>query len=309
MTGRRRWGSRAGSVAVSAALFAALTACGGGGSASSTVCDLRAQASDALRGSGPYAGREGALASDMRKASLPKSANADDVADLRRAQSDAATAIEGVAKVPDGDDDARDHAAGEVERALAEIAENGACVDAATRAAAPGGAGTIASSQAGCPSPARPVAVGTPTPWEVIGRTGPEGPHRDKDVSESKLTITNPNDVPVRTKVIVLLGSPAFSTAGALVEYGVPHEARLRSDGGLDYAVDAAVTVAPGASVEVAARMLTRPSLTVKALYGFADILAPRMDTPCNVPVAGADPITLLGSTASGGCTDPAAGC
>jgi len=186
-----------------------------------------------------------------------------------------------------------------------------ACGDdgATTTAGGAGQASGTSDKKAGCPSPTRPVAIGTPSAWEVIGRTGPDGPHRDKDVSESRVTVTNPNDVPVRAKVIVLLGSPALGSAGALVEYGVPHEALRRADGGLDYAVTAVATVPPGDSVEMAARMLTIPAPTVRALYGFADIVAPRTDTPCNIPVAGADPITLLGSNASGGCTDPAAGC
>jgi len=165
------------------------------------------------------------------------------------------------------------------------------------------------STPQGCPSPPQAVSIGTPGPWLVIGRTGPEGPYRDKEVSESKVTVTNPNGVPVRAKVIVLLGSPALSRSGTLVEYGVPSVSGLRSDGGLDYSVTAAVTVPAEASVEVAARMLTIPSPSVKALYGVADILAPSTDRPCNISVAGADPIKLLGGNEAAGCTDPAAGC
>lgn len=128
------------------------------------------------------------------------------------------------------------------------------------------------------------------------------------DVSESRMTVTNPNTVPVRAKVIALIATPGLA-AGSLFEYGVPSTRGLRSDGGLDYSVEAGMTVPPGASVEMAARMLTRTPTTVRALYGFADILAPNTDKPCNIPVAGAEPIKLLGGKTAGGCTDPAVGC
>lgn len=169
------------------------------------------------------------------------------------------------------------------------------------------GAGSVTG--AGCPSPTKAVAIGAPGAWQVIGRTGPEGAYRDKDVSESKLTVTNPNSVPLRVKVIVLLGSPALSGSGALVEYGQPSAGALRADGGRDYSVSPMPTVPARGSVEMAARKLTVPSPTVKAVYAFAQVLAPRTDSPCDIPVSGADPVTLIGDWSVQGCTDPAAGC
>jgi len=130
--------------------------------------------------------------------------------------------------------------------------------------------------------------------------------NRDHDVSESTLTVTNENSVAVYAKAIVLLGSAGANNRSVLVEYGVPNQAVLHWDGGLDYGVTTPVKVPPRASVDVAARVLTNPSSTVRALYGGANIRL--LDgTMCTFPVPGAEPIMLLGGPAAKGCTDPLA--
>lgn len=178
------------------------------------------------------------------------------------------------------------------------------------RAAGRGGPVTTSASSdaapARCPKEARPVSLGPASPFRVIGRTGPIGITRDRDVSESTLTITNENALAVYAKAIVLLGFGGADNRSVLVEYGVPNQAVLHWDGGLDYGVTTPVEVPPGASVDVAARVLTNPSSTVKALYGGANIRL--LDgTMCSFPVPGAEPITLLGGPAAKGCTDPLA--
>lgn len=177
--------------------------------------------------------------------------------------------------------------------------------------------GTPAPTSAQCPSPAKAVSFSQPSPWRTIGRTGPEGAYRDKDVSESTLTITNPNPIAVRAKAIVLLSDPTMASSNFprrdLVEYGIPSKQGLRHDGGLDYSVGVPTEVPAGGSVQVAARRLTTPPPTVKAFYGFAAVVAPpAVSDRCEIPVAGADPIQLLGLIQGSqvqGCTDPAAGC
>jgi hypothetical protein len=166
------------------------------------------------------------------------------------------------------------------------------------------------SETARCPSPVKPVTFSQPSPWRVIGRTGPEGFNRDKDVSESTMTITNANSVAVTAKALVLVDDARpGSTYGGLIEYGVPRATGLRSDGGTDYRVSTPTEVPPGASVQVAARRLTTPSASLKAQYGYAEIAAQLTVTEtCDIPVAGADPIRLLPAGRSAqGCTDPVA--
>ena len=117
------------------ALAVVLSACGGGSAVTgaNSVCVLAEEASQAvLSGQGPYSGRESALSSDLRKASVPKASNADDEADLARSRSRAAAAIDAAAAVPKGDADALDDARGEVESALAEIKDNEICTEAAS---------------------------------------------------------------------------------------------------------------------------------------------------------------------------------
>lgn len=198
---------------------------------------------------------------------------------------------------------------------------SGAASGGGTESAGAGGtattAGAPATTAAQCPSPAKAVEFSQPSPWRTIGRTGPEGQYRDKDVSESTLTITNPNPIAVRAKAIVLLSDPTMASSNFprrdLVEYGVPSKQGLRNDGGLDYSVGVPTEVPAGGSVQVAARRLTTPPPTVKAFYGFAAVVAqPAVSDRCEIPVAGADPIKLLGliqGSQTKGCTDPAAGC
>jgi hypothetical protein len=167
-----------------------------------------------------------------------------------------------------------------------------------------------------CPSPAKAVQFSQPTPWRVIGRTGPEGRYRDKDVSESMITISNPNPIAVRARAIILVSDPVLDAATSrrqeLVEFGVARKPVLRSDGGIDYSVDTPTEVPAGGTVQVVARRLTTASpTTIKAQYGSAVIVAlPAVSESCDIPVAGADPIRLLpGGVTTKGCTDPAAGC
>ncbi len=114
-----------------------LTACGGSSSVASgenSVCALVKPADQAvLSRTGPYVGRESALAAAFRKAPIPKQSSADpqDVAFLARMRSETAHDIDAVAKVPKGDSEALDTAKGAVEDDLAAISGNGLCASAA----------------------------------------------------------------------------------------------------------------------------------------------------------------------------------
>jgi len=204
---------------------------------------------------------------------------------------------------------------------MAAACGSGAASGGGTETAGAGGtvttAGAPATTAAQCPSPAKAVEFSQPSAWRVIGRTGPEGQYRDRDVSESTLTVTNPNPIAVRVKAIVLLSDPTMASSNFprrdLVGFGVPSKQGLRHDGGLDYSVGVPTEVPAGGSVQMAARRLTTPPPTVKAFYGFAAVVArPEVSDRCEIPVAGADPIKLLGliqGSQTKGCTDPAAGC
>jgi hypothetical protein len=171
MTRRFGWGVRVLSGALWAMMISLLPACGGAPDSASTagsICALRSQASQAVLGSsGPYAGREKALASAIRKASIPSS-SAEDTADLTRLRSEAAAAIEAVARIDQGNADARDDATAEVERALAGIAQNEACGADGGSSAAPASStpatpdGTGQSSMAGGAGPSTTTAAAAP---------------------------------------------------------------------------------------------------------------------------------------------------
>lgn len=167
--------------ALAALLLLGLTACGGTGASSASVCDLREPATQAvLSGQGPYAGQEKKLAAAFRSAGIPEG-NADDVSELKGLRSEAATAIDTYSKVPKGDEDALDDARGSVESVLAGIAGNELCP-------ATGSGATVRPIVTTVPCPAKTVTVGTPTPWEKVKDA------YSADEWAATVTITNPND-------------------------------------------------------------------------------------------------------------------
>jgi hypothetical protein len=193
MTQRRRWASTTGRVALAAlALVALTTGCGGSGggavsaASGSSVCSLAKQADSAvLSGEGSYAGREGKLASDFRKASIPKSDSAEDVAALTRLRSETAASIEAVARVPKGDAVALDRAKGAVEGNLADISANALCAESG---GGPNPRATTSTTARPCPNQA--IKMSAPGPWTKVKDD------YEKDNWAATVTLTNPNSVP-----------------------------------------------------------------------------------------------------------------
>lgn len=176
--------------------------------------------------------------------------------------------------------------------------------------AAPSNSGSASSTVKGCPTKA--LVLAAPTPWAEIGSVPSTGASAPQPISESRLSVSNPNavDISVQAKALVEAkgtlhdyGGPSGSNivGSRLATFGVPLPQGGNRIDGKDISIGTATpaVVPAGRSLELVARVwqgTPAGPVTTKVVYGRGRLVAATAaeSDACHIAIDGAEPMRLL---------------